>query len=557
MSYFFHLVQANKSFEISSPQNGLKMINLHYLPLSLLLLLLLPGVAATEVYIQHVGSATYDAVAQMYEHSFPTAPEAQLPSLESGQSAIVVNQNNGQVLGVKQPDEKRPMASTTKMMTALLVIEKINAGTLELDDIVVISTNAGTMGDRDAGGRAKGSIMGDCGEDGTACPNTPLDCPGDGQDCSVGLSLGDLISIEDLLYGLLLDSANDAAIALAETVSGSEANFVVEMNSRAASLNLANTKFANSHGRDPQKIIPDDCPDIDFDSEICGHYSTARDLATLARFALQDPLFAQIVSTRTYQTKEWSARNNDEVDGSMDNSNRLIRGTPDSNPYFYNGAMGVKTGTTQRAGRCLVAAATRQQGSVITVVLGAENNDDRYKDSRRLLNYGFEALYDLNSKYVSQSVPSVIPSGQSAQASVTLRNTGNVDWIASDKLVSRASGWLQNEVTLGKRVVPGQQITIQIQLFPSSSGNYQFRWQMSRPFRGKFGAVTPAVTVHVEGDCASLQQQHQQILAELRGVQAEFHTAPPKLKPFLSSEVSRLQGALDAITLQLQSAGCH
>ena len=535
------------------------MITLHYLSLSLLWLLLLPGVAAAEVYIQHVGSATYDAAtAQMYEHSFPTTTESQLPSLESGQSAIVIDQSNGQVLGVKQPDEKRPMASTTKMMTALLVIEQINAGMLELDDIVVISANAGSMGDRDAGVRAKGSIMGDCGEDGAACPNTPLDCPGDGQDCSVGLSLGDLISIEDLLYGLLLDSANDAAIALAETVSGSEANFVVEMNSRAASLNLANTKFANSHGRDPQKIIPDDCPDIDFDSEICGHYSTARDLATLARFALQDPLFAQIVSTRTYQTKEWSARDNDEVDGSMDNSNRLIRGTSDSNPYFYNGAMGVKTGTTKRAGACLVAAATRQQGSVITVVLGANRlNDDRYIDSRRLLNYGFEALFDLNSTFVSQSVPSVIPPGQSAQASVTLRNTGNVNWIASDKLVSRASGWLQNEVTLGQRVVPGQQVTIQIQLFPSSAGNYQFRWQMSRPFRGKFGAVTPAVTVHVEGDCASLQQQHQQILAELRGVEAELHTASPNLKPFLVSEVRRLQGVLAAITLQLQSAGCH
>ena len=148
--------------------------------------------------------------------------------------------------------------------------------------------------------------MGDCRQSGSQCLSTTLSCPANGQDCSVGLSAGDTLSIQDLVYGLLLDSGNDAAIALAEVVAGTEQDFVDLMNARARQLGLNNTSSANLHGRDPQTVDPDNCPKVDFDDENCAHYSSARDLALLAQVALAEPIFANVVATPTYQTQSWS-----------------------------------------------------------------------------------------------------------------------------------------------------------------------------------------------------------------------------------------------------------
>lgn len=311
----------------------------------------------------------------------PDDGEIEFPQLSSARSAIVIDQDTGDELGSRLPDTRRFIGSTTKIMTALLVMEALEAGSVGLDTIVTVSLFAGTMGDVGMGPRSGGSIMGDI--DGAA------------QDASVGLSPGDRVSIQDLLYGLLLDSGNDAAQALAEAVAGTEQVFVSRMNQRASQLGLVNTHYANAHGRDPQRVDPGNCPQPVFDDSSCAHYSTARELARLARIALEKPLFAMIVGSRTYQTLNWSAQFSGTVDSNLDNGNRLIRSDRRDNPYVYPGAFGVKTGTTTLAGRCLVSAADSLKNtrhSVIAVVLGAASNDDRYTDSGRLLDYGFQVL---------------------------------------------------------------------------------------------------------------------------------------------------------------------
>jgi D-alanyl-D-alanine carboxypeptidase (penicillin-binding protein 5/6) len=167
----------------------------------------------------------------------------------------------------------------------------------------------------------------------------------------VGLTAGELWEIEDLLYALLLSSDNAAALALARHVAGSEAGFVQLMNEQARRWGLENTHFANPHGLDDPH-----------------HYSTAYDLAQIALRGLTDPVFASIVSTRQRQVGHRT----------LVNLNQLL-GT-------YEGAVGIKTGTTPAAGQCLVSVVTRPDGHVLCVVLGST---DRYEDARLLLDSYF------------------------------------------------------------------------------------------------------------------------------------------------------------------------
>lgn len=336
----------------------------------------------------------------------PDDDDIEFPTLTSAQSAIVIDQQSGAVLGARLPDTRRFIASTTKIMTALLVTEALDAGSIDLDTVVTVSLSAGTMGDVGMGSRAGGSVMGDIN--------------GAAQDASVGLSPGDRVSIQDLMYGLLLDSGNDAALALAEAIAGSEQAFVSSMNQRASQLGLNDTRYANPHGRDPQRVDPGNCPQPVFDDSACAHYSTARDLARLTRIALEKPLFAMIVSSRTYQTLNWSAQFSGAVNSNLDNGNSLIRSDRSDNPYVYPGAFGVKTGTTGRAGRCLVSAAdslTNTEHSVIAVILGAASNDDRYTDSAKLLDYGLQVLAQDN---LVTHAP--WPAGQAAEEDFSLRS---------------------------------------------------------------------------------------------------------------------------------------
>lgn len=237
----------------------------------------------------------------------------------SAKAHVLLEVSTGAVLARKNADTRLPMASTTKIMTALLALEA-----LPLTTQVVIPREA-------------------VGVEGS----------------SVYLIEGETLTMEELLYALLLESANDAAVAIACAVSGSEADFVARMNQRAADMGLTDTCFANPHGLDAE-----------------GHYTTARELALITRVALQNETFREIVSTQ----KKTIRLHGDEGVRLLVNHNRLLRG--------YEGCIGVKTGYTKKTGRCLVSAAERDGLQLIAVTLGAP---DDWNDHKALLNYGFSA----------------------------------------------------------------------------------------------------------------------------------------------------------------------
>lgn len=239
----------------------------------------------------------------------------------TARSAILYDRVTGEVLFDKASREISPPASTTKILTAIVAIEMGN-----LDQEVVISKKASSVG---------GS--------------------------SNYLRAGEVLSVEDLLWGALLESGNDSCVALAEAVAGSEALFVEMMNKKAALLGATDTDFKNTNGL-PNK----------------NHLTTAHDMAVIADYALSNPLFAKIVSTKHAEIpqKDTTRRR------SLDNTNRLLS--------TYKGANGVKTGTTNAAGQCLVSSAIRGDRQLIAVVLKSGN---RYGDSVKLLDHGFEDYF--------------------------------------------------------------------------------------------------------------------------------------------------------------------
>ena len=248
------------------------------------------------------------------------------PSINS-RAAIVYDRNSGLVLFGKNENEKRKMASTTKIMTAIVVIENSN-----LNDIVTVSSKAaGTGGSR------------------------------------LGLHTNDKISVKNLLYGLLLCSGNDAAVALAEYVGKDVAGFANLMNAKAKELNLTNTHFVTPHGLDN-----DD------------HYTTAYELAVLANYALKNETFCKIVGTKniTISINNYSK--------TLSNTNELLGN--------LNGVYGVKTGFTNGANRCLVTSVKRNNMDIICVVLGADTKKDRTKDSIELIEYTFNNFELINIK---------------------------------------------------------------------------------------------------------------------------------------------------------------
>jgi len=284
-----------------------------------------------------------EAFSQQADDNSPSFPAI------TAATAIVIDRDSGAVLGSKNPDTLRPNPSTTKMMTALLAIER-NGGTI--DEIVgpVSAKAASTYGS------------------------------------TMGLQTGDTVSLRDMLYGLMLPSGNDAGVAIAEWISGSEDAFVTLMNQRAQQLGLTNTAYRNAFGYDPVEL-PNDCFPPYSSMFNCGHYSTARELATLARFAIREqPLFASIVTTVNWTPTTW--RNSAMVKKTitLENTNLLLSSIP------YSGANGVKTGQSTSAGYCMVASATRSGRSIITVVMGCASDQIRHLESIQLLDWGFGQL---------------------------------------------------------------------------------------------------------------------------------------------------------------------
>lgn len=240
-----------------------------------------------------------------------------VPSV-TADAAALLDARTGQVLYDKNARQRRPPASTTKIMTALLALE---GG--DLRQVVTVSPKAASVGE-----------------------------------ASLDLRAGEKMTLEELIYGALLQSGNDACVAIAEHIAGTESNFVLLMNQKAKMLGAEDTRFKNTNG------LP-----------AAGHYTTARDLAVLTRYALSNPTFQKIVSTRGRTIGGREER-------FLNNTNRLL--------WSYAWADGVKTGTTNEAGGCLVASATKDGRQLISVVL---HSDNRWSDSIKLLDYGFEGFH--------------------------------------------------------------------------------------------------------------------------------------------------------------------
>ncbi len=242
-------------------------------------------------------------------------------------SALLVDASSGKILFEKNANQKLFPASITKIMTALLVMESIDKGEISLDEKVTISDNAWKMG---------GS--------------------------QVFLGVGEEQTVENLLKSIIISSANDACVALAEHLMGNESNFVKRMNERAKELGMQNTNFINSHG------LHDD-----------NHYTTANDIAIMTRELLKHE---KILEWSTIMLDYLEHTDKDRPATMLANTNKLIR--------WYDGADGLKTGSHSKAKNCISATAKRNNLRLIAVILGAPDSNTRFIEAAKLLDYGFE-----------------------------------------------------------------------------------------------------------------------------------------------------------------------
>jgi D-alanyl-D-alanine carboxypeptidase (penicillin-binding protein 5/6) len=294
----------------------------------------------------------------------------------AGKAAILMDASTGRVLYEVNAHEHLPPASVTKIMTALLVAEKGN-----LNQNVTIS-------------------------------QTAADTP----ECSIWLEAGEQLTREQLLYACMLNSANDAATALAESTAGDEKSFVKLMNERARQLGLKDTHFCNPHGL-----------------ETSGHYTSAYDLALLSREALQNPIFRRVVSTKT-KNIPWA---DNEYERLLINQNRLL--------YRYEGSIGIKTGYTKQAGNCVVGAAQRGNLTLIAISL---NSPSVYNDLEQMLDYGFGHYKQVTIKKAEQ-LSVIVPVQNGEQESVKAKPEADLTATVTQK----------EQTGLTYKMVPYQNVT--------------------------------------------------------------------------------------------------
>jgi len=282
--------------------------------------------------------------------AFDCAAQAATPPPIAAKAYVLIDAQSGQTLAAAAENERIEPASLTKLMTAWLAFNEIRAGRLEGAKAVPVSENAT---------KAAGARM--------------------------YLNAGQQVAVADLLRGMVVQSANDAAVVLAEAVAGTEAAFVTRMNEQAAKMGLAGTHFANASGQPAP-----------------GHHSTPRDLAVLALALVRDfpdqyPLYAQ---------KEFTFNNMKQS-----NRNRLLWTDPTVD--------GMKTGFTESAGYCLVASARRGERRLVSVLAGAQSDTLRTTETQKLLNFGFQAYETRRLYQRGQSIASpVVYKGTSATVRV-------------------------------------------------------------------------------------------------------------------------------------------
>lgn len=249
--------------------------------------------------------------------------QVQSPFDLSCASAVLMEASTGKILYEKNAEKALPPASVTKVMTLLLVMEAVRDGKVSWDDAVTVSERAASMG---------GS--------------------------QIYLKVGETMPLSDMVKSVVIASANDAAVALAEHVSGSEEAFVAKMNERAAALSMTSTHFDNTNG---------------LDDTVENHVTSARDIAIMSRELIQHPKILEYSSTWMDTVRDGAF--------TLTNTNRLVR--------FYPGATGLKTGSTAKAKFCISATAERDGVSLIAVIMGAQTRDERNAQAKKLLDYGF------------------------------------------------------------------------------------------------------------------------------------------------------------------------
>ena len=267
-------------------------------------------------------------VREIQEEVLATSSKAEEMELNS-RIALIYDRASGRIMYEKNGNKQTPMASTTKIMTAIVVLENTNLK----DTVTITSKAAGTGGSR------------------------------------LGLKKNDKITVNDLLYGLLLRSGNDAAVALAIHVGGSIEEFAQMMNDKAKEMGLTNSHFVVPHGLDNE-----------------GHYTTAYELAKMADYALNIAKFKEIVSCKTATIYINGYAKN------INNTNQLLGSV--------SGVYGVKTGFTNGAGRCLVTACKRNDLDIITVIIGADTTKIRTTDTIKLIQYAYDNFEILNIKEI-------------------------------------------------------------------------------------------------------------------------------------------------------------
>lgn len=250
---------------------------------------------------------------------------------ENAGSAIMIESSTGEILYKKNANQRMAPASMTKIMSLILIMENIESGRLKWNDIVVVSANASSMG---------GS--------------------------QIFLETNEMMTVEDLVKGICIASGNDAVVALAEKIAGTEESFVKLMNQKVRELGLKNTNFVNSTGLDAEN-----------------HYSSAYDMAMMAKELIKHEKILEFSSIY-----EDYLRKNTDNSFWLVNTNKLVR--------FYSYIDGLKTGFTSKAGYCLTATGKKNGMRLITVVMNEENTDNRTKDTIAMMDYGFN-MYSLDN----------------------------------------------------------------------------------------------------------------------------------------------------------------
>lgn len=287
-------------------------------------------------------------------------------------SAVLMETSSGKILFEKNPHEQRPCASITKVMIMLLVCEAIDNGKLSLDDTITASAHAASMGGSD-----------------------------------IWLEEGETMSADDMIKATVVASANDAAVALAEHLCGSEEVFVEKMNEKASQLGMNDTVFKNCNGLDED-----------------GHITSAYDVAVMSRELMKHEMIFDYTSIWLDNLRDGKTQ--------IVNTNKLLK--------TYKGITGLKTGTTNDAGCCMAASATRGDMSLVAVVLGCNSGKERFSDAAALLDYGF-ANFSVTQLKAPEDLPKTIKVENGMQGNIGIGCDVNasivLDKNSSSKIVSK------------------------------------------------------------------------------------------------------------------------